>query len=193
MITACWAVFYHSLFTDQNPQHHCCPEGAESWWKFQRALALNQDIALHTPTIPLDYADYVKPVFEKLCDQNLLEKCLLGATQNRNKSFNSLIWACAPKTEYTTRSTIEVAVSQAVLVFNSDQQALLPILERLGVAPDPICTEYLAKKDQHRIKMAQFRETTLAKKRRISKRVFDKRAEGAHIEEEGMTYGAGEF
>ena len=82
---------------------------------------------------------------------------------------------------------IEVVVSQAVFVFNSGQQALLPILERLGVAPGPICTEYLAKKNQHRIKKAQFHE------RRISKRVFDKRTEGAHIEEEGMTYGAGEF
>ena len=138
----------------------------------------------------------MKPVFEELCDQNLLEKCLLGATQNRNESFNSLIWARAPKTEYATLSTIEVAVSQAVLVFNTGQQAPLPILEGLGVAPGPICTsctEYLAKKDQHRMKKAQFRETTLAKKRRISKRVFDRRAEGAHIEEEGMAYGAGEF
>ena len=123
----------------------------------------------------------------------MLEKCLLGATQNRNESFNSLIWTRAPKTEYATRSTIEVAVIQAVLVFNSGQQVLLPILEQLGVAPGPICTEYLAKKDQHRIKKAQFCVTTLAKKRRISKRVFDKCAEGAHIEEEGITYGAGEF
>ena len=189
-MTACWTVFfYHTLSTDQNPQHHCCPEGAEIWRKFQRALALNQGIAPHTPTIPLGYADYVKPVFEELCDQNLLEKCLLGATQNRNESF----WARAPKTEYATRSIIEVAVSQAVLVFNSGQQALLPILERLGVAPGPICTEYLAKKVMHRMKKAQFRETTLAKKRRISKRVFDRRAEGAHIEEEGVAYGAGEF
>ena len=135
----------------------------------------------------------MKPVFEGLCDQNLLEKCLLGATQNRNESLNSLIWARAPKTEYATRSTIEVAVSQAVLVFNSGQQALLPILEQLGVDPGPISTEYLAKKDKHRIKKAQFCVTTRAKKHRISKRVFDKRAEEAHIEEEGMTYGAGEF
>ena len=80
-----------------------------------------------------------------------------------------------------------------MLVFNSGQQALLPILEQLGIAPGPICTEYLAKKDQHKTKKAVFCETTLAKKHRISKRVFDKRAEGAHIEEEGMTYGAGKF
>ena len=78
------------------------------------------------------YADFVNPVFEGLCDQNLLEKCLLGATQNRNENFNSLIWARAPKMEYATRSTIEVAVSQAMLVFNSG--APFPILERLGVS-----------------------------------------------------------
>ena len=61
-----------------------------------------------------------------------------------------------------------------------------------GIAPGPICTEYLAKKDRLRIKKHSF-VTTLAKKRRISKWVFDKHAEGAHIEEEGMTYGDGEF
>lgn len=31
MKRACWAVFYHSISTDDNPQHHCCPEGADSW------------------------------------------------------------------------------------------------------------------------------------------------------------------
>ena len=54
------------------------------------------------------------------------------ATQNRNESFNNLIWARAPKTEFVSRPTIEVAVSQAVLVSNS---ALLPIMERLVIEP----------------------------------------------------------
>ena len=114
----------------------------------------------------------------ELCDQILLEKYLLGAIKTET-SFNSLIWARAPKPEYATRSTIEVAIRRAELFFNSIQQAHLPILERLGVAPVHICTEYLANrismrsrghsKDKHGIKRAVFCEKTLAKKRRISK------------------------
>ena len=193
MKTACWAVFYHSISTDEKPQHHCCPVGAESWCKYQRSLALGQDAPPHTPRIPTSFEQYIKPIFDDLCKPELLEKCLLGATQNRNESFNSLIWVRAPKTEYVTRPTIEVAVSQAVLVFNSGKQALLPILERLGIEPGPLCCDHLATKDSARIKKSQYRETELAKQRRKSKRAVEMDVEETHIAEEGTTYGAGQF
>ena len=109
--------------------------GAESWYKYQRALALDQAIPSHTPRISSDIAHLVKPVFDDLCNENLLEKCLLGATQNRNESFNNLLWARAPKTEYATRPTIIAAVAQAVLVFNSGSTALLSILKRAWCRP----------------------------------------------------------
>ncbi len=49
------------------------------------------------------------------------------ATQNRSECFNSLAWARAPKTEYISRPTIDIAVSHAVLVFNSGRQALTSV------------------------------------------------------------------
>ena len=97
---ACWAVFYHSISNDC-PQHHCCPEGADSWCKYQCAVALQQDVLPHSPRIPADFERFIKPVFQNLCNEQLLEKCLKGVTQNQNKSFNSLIWARSPKTEYS--------------------------------------------------------------------------------------------
>ena len=42
MTDACWAVFYHSLSTDSNPRHYCCPKGKDSWCKFQCELALGE-------------------------------------------------------------------------------------------------------------------------------------------------------
>ena len=119
---------------------------------YQRALALNQDAPSHTPKIPVDFEKYVKPIFYDLCSEDLLEKCLLGATQNRSESFNSLIWARAPKTEYVTRPTVEVAVSQAVLVFNSDRQALLEVMKRLRLHPGPLCCNHFAAQDSLRVK-----------------------------------------
>ena len=48
-----------------------------------------------------------------------MKKCLLGATQNCNESFNSLVWLRAPKTEFCSLATMKGAVDQAVIVFNS--------------------------------------------------------------------------
>ena len=146
----------------------------DSWCKYQRALALDHNVPAHTPKIPSDFENYVKPIFEDLCREELLEKCLLGATQNRNESFNSLIWARAPKTEYATRPTIEIAVSQAVLVFNSGQQTLIPVMEHLGIQPGPLCHSHLVAKDSTRIKRSRTHETALARQRRKSKRRAEK-------------------
>ena len=40
MIDGCWAVYYHTISTDANPQHNKCPKGADSWCKYQQSLAL---------------------------------------------------------------------------------------------------------------------------------------------------------
>ena len=111
MSDACWAVFYHSISTDSKPRHYCCPKGKDSWCKFQRALACGQDVPTHHfrlrtcdgchTTIPADFEEYLEPHWRSLCAPNLLEKCLLGATQNRNESFNSLVWLRAPKTKFS--------------------------------------------------------------------------------------------
>ena len=77
---------------------------------------------------------------------------MLGATQNRNESFNNLIWVCAPKTEYVTRASVTIAVSQAALIFNSGSQALLPILQCLEVQPSHFCINYLKKRNDTRMK-----------------------------------------
>lgn len=73
MKRACWAVFYHSISTDDNPQHHCCPEGADSWCKYQRAVVLQQEVPPQKARILADFEPFIKPVFENLCNEQLLE------------------------------------------------------------------------------------------------------------------------
>ena len=111
MEQAIWAVYYHSVSTDLQPQHNHCPTGDQSWCKFQRAIALSEQPPHHTHKIPLDLAEYVKPVFTRLSDHALLEKCLLGATQNQNESFNNLVWGRCPKTEFCSPTTVQIAVN----------------------------------------------------------------------------------
>ena len=38
MKKAVWGIIYHTLSTDENPQHHFCPDGEFSWSKYQRAV-----------------------------------------------------------------------------------------------------------------------------------------------------------
>jgi len=61
MKQAIWATFYHYSSTDNQPQHHYCPQGSESWCSWQRAKAGN---TLHI--YKHDYQAF--PMYYKLFD-----------------------------------------------------------------------------------------------------------------------------
>ena len=193
MTDACWAVFYHSLSTDSNPRHYCCPKGTDSWCKFQCALALGETPPDHHTTIPADYEEYLEPQWRSLCTPALLEKCVLGATQNCNESFNSLVWLRAPKTEFCSLATMKGAVGQAIIVFNSGKQALVKLMDQLRIPAGPLCSSYLGRADQDRVKRAGSKMEVVMKKRRQMAALRETRVEQQHIEEEGTTYLAGGF
>ena len=95
-----------------------------------------------------------------------MKKCLLGATQNCNESFNSLVWLRAPKTEFCSLSTMKGAVGQAVIVFNSGKQALVKLVDQLLIPAGPLCSSYLGCADQDRVKRAWLKMEVVMKKRR---------------------------
>ena len=81
-----------------------------------------------------------------LATSHLNHICLLYLSHVKHSSHRTetraliISWAHAPKKEYVTRSTVEIATAQAVLVFNSGSQALIPIMERLGAHPGQLCS-----------------------------------------------------
>lgn len=103
------------------------------------------------------------------------------------------MWARAPKTEITSIAAVRSAACLATIIFNSGRQALIPVLECLGVQAGPLCTSHLAHEDAFRIRGSRKKVGQVVKKRRKSLRQGEKRAEEAHIDEEGMTYGSGSF
>ena len=193
MMTACWAVYYHYISTDEDPQHDFCPDGADSWCKYQQALAIGQEPPSTHTLIPADYREAVGKVFEDLCDESLLSRCLLGATQNRNESFNSLIWARCSKTDFSGTSIVQIATSLAVMVFNGGSQSLTQVMDKIGVEAGPLCRAHLASRDRAHVRAASYVVSEEVKQRRKSKRRWKKGAEEAHVEEEGVTYEAGGF
>lgn len=88
-----WARFYHKISTDALPQHdNCNPE----WCKYLQAKAKNTKFT-HKPALSLEVQELIKPVFEKLTNDELLARCLGRNTQNNNECYNSTVWAVVPK------------------------------------------------------------------------------------------------
>ena len=74
----------HCTSTDENPHHELCPEGAESWCFFQKALALGLGIKPHDEelTKKMRLTEFelsqVREVYDDLTRDELLQKCLKG-------------------------------------------------------------------------------------------------------------------
>lgn len=83
MKNAIWATFFHYSSTDENPHHKKCPSGADSWCEWQKAAAANAlDSFKHTySALPEDVLNAIKPIYEDLSKDALLERCVGGFTQ----------------------------------------------------------------------------------------------------------------
>ena len=92
MQNAIWATFYHKSSTDKKPQHHKCPPGADSWCKYQQPKAEKKLKSFkHDYTaLPEEVVDAIKPIYESLTNEELLQRCIGGFTQNSNESYNQI-------------------------------------------------------------------------------------------------------
>ncbi|CAB4016723.1 Hypothetical predicted protein [Paramuricea clavata] len=93
MATAIEASLYHVASTDENPQHHLCPDGEDSWCGYNR----DKDNYKHKNGILPCIMNVIKPIFDDLSNTDLLSKCNHGMTQNVNECLNGLIWDRCPK------------------------------------------------------------------------------------------------
>ena len=82
--------------------------------------------------LPEHVLEAIKPVFEVLSVESLLQKCLHGGTQNSNESIHSMIWMRCPKSIFAGRTRLEIGVYDAVIVYSEGQQASMPIFKNLG-------------------------------------------------------------
>ena len=57
------------------------------WYKYIQTRADGTSKYKPKPGLPLDIVMKLKPIFEELIHESLLEKCLCGETQNQNESF----------------------------------------------------------------------------------------------------------
>ena len=110
MHRAIWTVFHHSISLDDQHNHQFFPSGSGSWCKHNQALTDDEEPPKHTPKPPKDLGPFIKPVFTELSKRELLEKCVLGATQNQNESFY-IIWSRCPKTGFCSLVSVDIVAS----------------------------------------------------------------------------------
>lgn len=74
------------------PQRDMCPAGADSWCSWQKAkTSKNLHKYKHKTPISQDIFNAVKPIYEDLSRDDLLNRCLGGFIQDNNESFNVMM------------------------------------------------------------------------------------------------------
>ena len=193
MARGIWAGLMHRCSTDDNPQHQFCPSGPDSWCKFQQVIAGARETYVHHNSIPKAVFEVIKPTYLQLTERSLLERCLMGATQNTNESFNNVLWSMCPKEGFCSRDNVETATGLAVLTFNHGAVSLLAVLKEFGCLDGRYTRAACEAKDLLRIKKGQRKASTKEKERRKKRRRHRKGWEESVVEQEGVTYASEQF
>ncbi|KMQ84720.1 hypothetical protein RF55_17253 [Lasius niger] len=187
-----WATFFHKISTDEEPQHLHCPAGAESWckWRQHEAAGTLCDFT-HPPPLDDDVQEVLRPIYEELTADELLERCLGNNTQNNNESFNACVWHLVPKHIFTGRIILEIAAYTSACVFNEGFCTLLKIMEVMGVTIGSAVVQLAHKQDGQRIAQANRRSTDASKESRMARREERALENETYKESEGILYSAG--
>lgn len=192
MKNAIWATFLHKISTNDKPQHHLCPSGEDSWCTWQKAKASGSlKNYNHASPLSTDVQDAIKPIYETLSNDDLLERCLGGFTQNNNESVNSVIWSMAPKVTSSGAKIVEIATYIACSVFNDGYENVLLIMQQLNLKIGPNAQRMCEEQDKARITIADIRAEEATKNARKLRRAAQKESADITAAIEGVVYGPG--
>ncbi|CAN7950047.1 unnamed protein product [Ixodes pacificus] len=155
MQRAVMATFYHITSTDEEPHHDLCPPGPLSWCRHRAAEAEERPQPVHKYKLASHIAAALLPVYQRLSEPQLLERCKGGKTQNAAESLHSVIWSILPKEEHASLIAAETAVSTAICRFNSGNlRAYEELCYSLGIQPGALALRRALEKDVSRQKKA---------------------------------------
>ncbi|GFW45278.1 uncharacterized protein TNCV_4733861 [Trichonephila clavipes] len=191
MSKSIWAIYFHKLSTDENPQHVLCPMGEESWCGYNKSIVSGEKYT-HKHSLPEPVLFKIKNFFRDLTAKELLLKCLHGRTQNPNESFNNCVWNRVPKNTFVSKRTLQMGVMDAVICFNEGAYARTEVLKALKINPGVNTCEGLRKIDYVRICEAEMAVQKASKEARTTKRQI-KRKQDALEQSMQDEYSAGNF
>ncbi|GFU54170.1 dopamine D2-like receptor [Trichonephila clavipes] len=190
MMSSVIAAFFHCVSGKNNSLHGQCPEGSESWCRYQRAKSAGSPLKEIEQRLPNKIINQIKPTYLKLCNETLLKKCLHGKTQNCNESYNNILWNIVPKNIFIGLETFRLGALLALILYNSSYADILSVIRNVnGSLPESVAQELL-KLDKQRISTSLRHSLPIAKlsrkKRkaaRKTKSTKDEKTEGLAIHE----------
>ena len=152
------AVLWHCTdLPDIGDRHKFCPRQQDSWCKYWQT---KQDY-ISSVSLPVAVHKVIYPIFQNLCDNELLGRCLDGTTQNSNEAVNQIVWKKCPKDTFISRIVLEIGVASVVINFNDGMSGFEKLFSRLNLSFGVIINSGAIEKDQQRIKNMnnKFQET----------------------------------
>ncbi|XP_067944011.1 uncharacterized protein [Watersipora subatra] len=181
MEKAILATPYHITSDESHPQHDYCPDNSWCWYK-------NPSMTPSRPALPNAMLNVILPVYKRLSDRKLLERCKRVATQNTNECFNGEIWRRCPKTQWCGKRAVTIGATMAAMVFNSGRTELFRIQKAFGLSVGEKVLKHAQAKDEHRLtKKCIGKNKRKATAHRKMIKVQKQRRK------EGVTYAAGGF
>nr|XP_022904012.1 uncharacterized protein LOC111416274 [Onthophagus taurus] len=191
MKKAVWATFHHKCSTDDEPKHENCPRGGNSWCKWRVAEATGLNDFHHEPALQESVQKAIRPVYEALSSDDLLQRCTGGNTQNDNESFNAIIWKLSPKHTHCGVQTIQISAYIAAGIFNEGCSSILRTMNTLGIVIGNYSRSFAEKTDDKRITAGEQKLSEHAKRARTEKMTLEIESNALFEEEEGILYGTG--
>ncbi|GFV42762.1 uncharacterized protein LOC101238613 [Trichonephila clavipes] len=175
MMSSVIAAFFHCVSGKNNSLHGQCPEGSESWCRYQRAKAAGSPLKEIEQGLPNKIINQIKPTYLKLCNETLLKKCLHGKTQNCNESYNNILWNIVPKNIFIGLETFRLDALLALILYNSGYAGILSVIRNVnGSLPESVAQELL-KFDKQRISTSLRHSLPIAKLSRKKRKAARKK------------------
>ena len=152
MRKAIWAIYNHCI-CDENQsldeQHSFCPK--DGWCRYWSNRA-NYNSKKRLPAV---FRQALKPTFDDLSKDLLLDRCLIGLTQNQNEAINGVLWRYCPKNTFIGRKKLELGVCQTIGKFNAGACFTAELLRVCGIKRGENTIAALVSQDKKRKSAAQ--------------------------------------
>ena len=144
--------------------------------------------------MPVAIHKVIYRIFQNLCDNELLGRCLDSTTQNPNEALDQIVWKKRPKDTFISKIGLEIGVASAVINFNDGMSGFEKLFSHLNLSLGVNTKSGAIEKDRQRIKNMnnKFQETVKMKRKKqraVRKGYIDKEKDN----EGGESYLTGNF
>ena len=119
--------------------------------------------------MPVAIHKVIYRIFQNLCDNELLGRCLDGTTQNLNEALDQIVWKKCPKDAFISKIGLEIGVASAVINFNDGMSGFEKLFSHLNLSLGVNTKSGAIEKDQQKIKNMKnkFQEIVEMKRKKL--------------------------